>query len=59
MRFEETRFEAKLHEVKFLPSGECRIVLLAPEEYSDQAGALKGAFPCALEIDVKKMSYGK
>jgi len=56
--FDEATFEARLHELKFLPGGECRIVLLVPEDSSDQAVAMKDAYACALQVRVEKQSHG-
>lgn len=58
-RFESAAFEASLLEAKFMPSGEMRIVLMVPEEHSDEAVQLKDAFACALMVKVEKLSHGK
>lgn len=57
--FEEATFEAKLHELKFLPSGECRIVLLIPESDGATAAELRQAYPLGLQVTVEKMSHGR
>lgn len=57
-RFESATFEGKLHECKFLPSGELRIVLLVPEDDSDEGVKLKDAFACALSVTIEKRFYG-
>lgn len=56
--FDGATFEARLHELKFLPGGECRIVLLIPEDSSDHAVAMKDAYSCALQVRVEKQSHG-
>ena len=58
-RFESATFEGKLHECKFLPSGELRIVLLVPEDDSDEGVKLKDAFACALSVKVEKLVHGR
>lgn len=57
-KFTKCRFEAKLHEAKFLPSGEMRVIFLIPDYDGDEAVKLKDAFPCALEVGVRKASFG-
>jgi hypothetical protein len=57
-KFERATFEGKLHECKFLPSGELRIVLLVPEDDSDEGVKLKDAFACALSVDITKRTPG-
>ena len=56
--FESCRFEAKLHELKHLPSGEMRIVMLVPESDSDEGIKLRDAYACGLEVAVRKGSFG-
>lgn len=56
--FESAEFEAKLHELKFLPSGECRIVLLIPESDGETAAGLRQAYPLGLTVRVEKLSHG-
>jgi hypothetical protein len=58
-KFESATFEAKLHECKFLPSGELRIVLLVPENDSDEGVKLKDAFPVRLHVAIEKRTYGQ
>lgn len=55
--FESATFEAKLHELKFLPSGDCRIVLLIPESDGEIAAELRQAYPLGLTVRVEKMSH--
>lgn len=57
--FEEATFEAKLHELKFLPSGDCRIVLLIPESHGETAAELRQAYPLGLTVRIAKMSHDK
>ena len=56
-KFESARFEAKLHELKHLPSGEMRVVILIPETDSDEGTKLRDAYSCALEVAVRKGSF--
>lgn len=57
--FESATFEAKLHELKFLPSGDCRIVLLIPESDGEIAAELRQAYPLGLEVRVQKLSHDR
>lgn len=56
--FDGATFEAKVHEVKIMPSGEVRLVILVPE--SDKAEGVKmgDAYAFALRVTVDKMDFG-
>lgn len=54
-KFQSATFEARLHELKALPTGEWRVVLLVLD--GDEGSKLSDAFSCALQVDVVKKSY--
>lgn len=55
--FEGATFEAKLHEMKALPTGEWRIVLLIPDTDGEEGVKLRDAYSCGLHVDITKKSY--
>lgn len=57
--FESATFEAKINEVKFMPSGELRIVLLVPEKDTKEARELGSAYSAALSVAVTKISHAR
>jgi hypothetical protein len=55
--FDSATFEAKISEVKGMPSGELRVVLLIPESDSKEGRTLLDAYAHALQVKVSKMRY--
>jgi hypothetical protein len=54
--FVRTVFEAELHEVKFMPSGQMRVMFVIPEEEAVERGAiLRRAYACGVMVTVERI----
>jgi hypothetical protein len=57
--FSSATFEAKLHEAKYTPSGEMRVVLMIKQQDKPEGQKLADAFGTGLQVTVTRKSYGK
>jgi hypothetical protein len=57
--FTSSTFEATLNDVRFLPSGEARVVLIVPDAYSDEAAELRHGYACSLKITIERLSHAR
>jgi hypothetical protein len=57
--FQSATFEAKLHEAKYTPSGEMRVVLMIKQQDKPEGQKLADAFGTGLQVTVVRKSYGQ
>ncbi len=57
--FAGTSFEATLHELRFMPSGELRVLFVVPENEADAAVKLKDGYASSLKVTVERLSHAR